>query len=108
MSWVQHQLMPIEGPSVTSDFGGAVQNPHQRVGRHQRQLAAYGFWRDRVIITIETDIDGFRCPHGLDQVGAEGMQRVWQQAWAFCGESLFQRAAVLCGLRSWMCALVSS
>src|SRR5262245_12145320 len=107
MSWVQHQLMPIEGPSMTSDFGGAVQNPHQRVGRHQRQLATYGFWRDRVIVAIETDIDGFRCPHGYDQVGAEGMQRVWQQAWALFGESLFHRAAVISRPRPLMRDLVT-
>src|ERR671927_1882152 len=95
MSWVQHQLVSIVGAKMTGDFRSAIDNPHQYVGSNQRQLAAHSFWRDRVIVLVEADVDGFGCPYGHHPFCAEGMQRRRQQARTLLRENLRDGAAVI-------------
>src|SRR5580692_632139 len=95
MSRVQHQLMTVVSAWMTGDLRSPFEDPHQRVGGDKRQLAADRFGRNRVVVEIESDIDGLRRPRGQDKIRRERMSGLGQQTRLFFGEDLGHGAAVV-------------
>src|SRR5450631_4357850 len=95
VSRIQHWLVTIVTAAMAGDLGGAIQNPHQRVGGHQRQLSAHSLGRDGVVVEIEANIDGLGGAYRDDQIRAEWGRRGRQQAQLFLVEDLFDCAGTV-------------
>jgi hypothetical protein len=94
MRRVEDELMPVITAQVAGQFGRAVENAHHRVAGRQRQRAAYGLGRNRVVVEVEANIDRFAGLDRHDAVGRKGMLRQWQQPSLFLGERLGHGAVI--------------
>ena len=95
MSRIQHQLVTVVSTMMPRDLRSPFQDSHQRVGSDNRQLTAHCFGRDRVVVEIESDVDGLCRPHGTHEIRGDSMGGCGQQAGLFFGEDLGDGAAVV-------------
>src|SRR5271165_6366355 len=101
------EFMPVIGAGVGSDFGGAIEQAHAGGGSHQGQGAAQGLRRDRIVVEVKADPEGFIGAHGGGQVAGERMRRKWQQARFLFHENLSDSAGVVTGPGALMSDLVA-
>lgn len=84
---------------MTGDLAHTIEDAHLGVGCGKHQLAAHRLGRDRVVVAVESHVDGLGRAHRRHAIGRELVCRQRQKARALFGEGLGNRAIPI--VRPW-------
>src|ERR1019366_231521 len=107
MRRIENQLLPVVAAAMTGDLPRAIEDANLCPGCGQRQLAAHGLRRDRVVVSVEAHVDGLGRAYRDYTVGVELVERQLEQARPLLLEDLRHSSAVVVRPLPLMCHLVA-